>query len=215
MRAPLALLLVLVAAAPALADPHNELSLGSYARALHSSSANAVTADGLLGGSIGYARELALGLWPRLETWATGTLSWGAADGTMFSTLTTEVSTRSFTLGGGARYFLFDRLAVGGRLDIGTARTELTLQEGSRSLKDTGWGATSTAAVSVDMLAIAARSFKLGLRFELGYTLTSAVALAPAEGHDPSTIQLEMSQASLGHLDLGGTGFSFALMSQF
>ena len=88
MRAHLALLLVLGSPAPVLADPHNEVSIGSYARALHSNSANAVTADGLFGGSLGYAREVKLGLMPRLETWATGNFAWGAADRTMFSTLT-------------------------------------------------------------------------------------------------------------------------------
>ncbi|CAN5923356.1 hypothetical protein BH11MYX3_BH11MYX3_21600 [soil metagenome] len=215
MRAPLAVCFVLAAAAPALADPHNEISLSSYARALRSSSANAVTADGLFGGALGYAREIKLGLMPRLETWATGNFSWGGADGTMFSTLTTEVRTLSFTVGGGARYFVFDRLAVGGRLDVGTARAALTLEEGSRSLHDSGWGGTGTAAASIDMLAIAARSFKLGLRFELGYSMTTAIDLAPSEANDASTIQLEMSQASLGHLDMGGRFFSFALMSQF
>ncbi len=215
MRAQLALFLVLASAAPAVADPHNEVSLSSYARALRSNSANAVTPDGLFGGSVGYAREVKLGLLPRLETWATGNFSWGSADGTMFSTLTTEVRTVSFTFGGGARYFVLDRLAVGGRLDIGSARAALTLKEGDRTLHDSGWGATSTAAASVDMLAIAGQSFKLGLRFELGYTMTSSIDLAPSEANDSSTIQLEMSQASLGHLDMRGKFFSASLMSQF
>ncbi len=215
MRAPLALCLVIGSAAPALAEPHNEVSIGSYARALRSNSANAVTADGLFGGSVGYAREIKLEVMPRLETWATGNISWGSADGTMFSTLTTHVSTAAFTLGGGGRYFLLDHLAVGGRLDVGAARAALTLREGNRELNDSGWGGTTTAAASIDALAIAGDSFKLGLRFELGYTATSAIDLAPSEGNDSTTIQLEMSQASLGHLDMGGKFFSFTLMSQF
>ena len=152
---------------------------------------------------------------PGLQTWATAGFSWGGADGTMFSTLTTGLDTLSFTVGGRARYEVFRHLAVGARLDLGTARAALTLREGDRELSDHGWGATSTAAASIDLLAIAGDNFKLGLRFELGYTLTSAIELAPAEASDPTEIQLQMSQASFGHLDVGGKFASFTAISQF
>jgi len=215
MRAHLAVLLVLASAAPALADAHNEVSIGSYSRAMHASSANAVTSDSLGGGVLGYARELDLGLMPRLQTWATAGLAWGGADGTMFSTLTTELDTLSLTVGGRARYQVFRRLAAGARVDIGTARAALTLREGNRELSDHGWGGTTTAAASLDLLGFAGPDFKLGLRLELGYTMTSAIELAPAEANDASMIQLGMSQASLGHLDVGGKFFAFTMLSQF
>lgn len=215
MRASLAALLVVSSTATALADGNNELQIGSFNRAMHASSANAVTSDSLGGGVLGYARKLDLGLMPKLQTWATAGFSWGGADGTMFSTLTTELDTLSFTFGGRARYELHRHLAVNARLDVGSARAKLILRDGNRTLSDAGWGGTSTAAASLDLLAVAASSFKLGLRLELGYTLTSAVELAPAEANDPSTIQLEMSQASLGHLDTGGKFFSLTVLSQF
>ncbi len=210
-----ALLIVAALAGSAAADAKNEVSIGSFDRAMHASSANAVTTDSLGGGVLGYARSLDLGLSPKLQTWATGGFSWGGADGTMFSTLTTELDTLAFTAGGRARYAVWNHLQVGGRIDLGMARAALTLREGNRALDDSGWGMTASAAAAVDLLAWSGPSFSFGFRLELGYTVTSAIELAPAERNDASTIQLEMSQASLGHLDLGGKFFSLTVLSQF
>ena len=215
MRAHLAALLVLASAGTARADSPNEVSIGSFDRAMRASSANAVTSDSLGGGTLGYGRSLDLGLMPGLQTWLTGGFSWGGAEGTMFSTLTTELDTLAFSIGGRARYNVWNHLAVGARLDVGTQRAALTLTEGSRTLSDSGWGSSSTAAASLDLLAYAGSAFKLGVRLELGYTLTSAIELAPSEANDESTIQLQMSQASLGHLDLRGKFFSLTVLSQF
>lgn len=133
----------------------------------------------------------------------------------MFSTLTTELDTLSFSAGGRARYAVWRHVQVGGRIDLGMARAGLTLREGDRELFDSGWGMTATAAAAIDFLAWESPGFELGVRLELGYTATSAIELAPAEANDSSTIQLEMSQASLGHLDLGGKFFSLTVLSQF
>ena len=126
MRTTLAALLVLVTAGTAAADAHNEVMVGSYTRALRASSANAVTENSLGGGVLGYARELDLGLMPKLQTWATAGFAWGEADGTMFSTLTTHLATQTFSFGGRAQYNVFRYLAVGGRLDLGPSRAGLT-----------------------------------------------------------------------------------------
>jgi len=210
------LLLVVAAASNAAADPHNELTIGSFDRALHSSSANAVTSDSLGGGALAYARKIDLGLVPGLQTWATANLAWGSADGTMFTTMTTQLETLGFSFGGRARYPIYsDHLVAGARIDLGPSRTALTLREGARELYDKGWGLATTAALSLDLLAYAGSSFRFGLRTELGYTLTSAVELAPTEAKDGSTIQLPMSQATLGHLDVGGKFFSLTVVSQF
>lgn len=215
MRPHLAIALVLLATGTAAADTQNEVTMGSYVRALHSSSANAVTSDSLSGGALGYARAVDLGLLPNLRTWATIGFAGGAVEGKMFSTLTTNLSSQMFFAGGRAQYDLLRFVAVGGRLDAGPSRAGLTLTEGSRTLHDSAWGVAATAAVSVDLRALAFSRFKLALRAELGYTLASKVELAPAEANDASTIQLEMSQASLGHLDVSGKFFSMMVASQF
>jgi hypothetical protein len=215
MRTTLAALLVLATAGTAGADAHNEVMIGSYTRALRASSANAVTNDSLGGGVLGYAREIDLGLMPKLQTWATAGFAWGGADGTMFSTLTTELTTQTFSFGGRAQYNVFRHLAVGGRLDLGPSRAGLTLTEGARTLHDSAWGVATTAAATLDARLLAYPAFKLGLRAELGYTMASKLDLAPGEANDSSMIQLEMSQASLGHLDVSGKYFSVTVLSQF
>lgn len=211
----LAPLLLLLASSAAFAGGNNELTIGSRARALNTPSANAVTADGLFSGDLQIAHRIDLGLLPKLETWAVGRFDWGSADGTMFSTLTTEIDTLSFTAGGRALYRLHSHVAVGARLDFGTQRAALKITEGSRELNDHGWGGTASAALSLDLLAYSSNAFKIGLRGELGYTKTSAIALAPSEANDPDTIQLQMSQASLGKLDTSGKFFGFSVLSEF
>lgn len=215
MRTHLAIALVLLASGTAGAETQNEVTMGSFTRALRTSSANAVTSDSLGGAVVGYARAVDLPLLPRLRTWATIGFAGGSVEGRMFSTLTTNLSTQTFFAGGRAQYDLLRFVAVGGRLDAGPSRAGLTLTEGSRTLHDSAWGVAATAAVSLELRALAFPRFKLGLRAELGYTLASKVELAPAEANDASTIQLEMSQASLGHLDVSGKFFSMMIASQF
>ncbi len=215
MRTTLAALLVLVTTGTAAADAHNEVMIGSYTRALRASSANAVTNNSLGGGVLGYAREIDLGLMPKLQTWATAGFAWGDADGTMFSTLTTQLTTQTFSFGGRAQYDVLQRLAVGGRLDLGPSRAGLTITEGARTLHDSAWGIATTGALTLDARAIAYPAFKLGFRAELGYTMTSKLDLAPSEANDSSMIQLATSQASLGHLDVSGKYFSVTILSQF
>lgn len=215
MRTTLVAVLVLATAGTAAADAHNEVMIGSFTRAMRASSANAVTESSLGGGVVGYAREVDLELMPKLQTWATASFAWGGADGRMFSTLTTELTTQTFAFGGRARYTLLRPIAVGARVDLGPSRAGLTITEGDRTLHDSSWGVAATTAVAVELLPFSFPAFKLGFRAELGYTLTSKLDLAPAEANDSSMIQLEMSQASLGHLDVGGKFFSLTVMSQF
>ncbi|MDB4961154.1 MAG: hypothetical protein JWP01_1153 [Myxococcales bacterium] len=214
MRALLTLLL-LASAAPLAHAGNNELTMGSYVRALRSSSANAVTTESLTGGSLQVGRALHLGLMPDLEIWATAGLDWGGTEGTMFQTMTTEVDTLGLTVGGRARYALHANLAVSGRLDLGTARNELTLTGNGHMVSDSAWGGTLKAAAGLDLLAIAHPRFSLGLRVELGHVAATATALSPREAGDSTKIELDAMQASIGHLDLGGTYLSFSVMSQF
>ncbi len=213
-----ALLTVLLATTAAHAGGANELAIGSSSRGLHSDSANAVTADSLGSGTIGIGRALAIELVPGLRLSAIGNFSWGGADGQMFQTMTTELDTLAFTAGGRARYPLRTRYVVAtARLDIGMARAALAIRDGSgHTASDHGWGATSTAAAGLELYAVATSRFKLGLRLELGYTATSNVELvATPETQSEGTLQLEMTAASLGSLDLSGSFLGMSVVSQF
>jgi len=214
MRAFLALTIILGSAAAAHAG-NTEVTFGSYNRALRSESANAVTDDTLGGGQLGAARNLRLELVPKLDIWATAGFGWGSAEGTLFQTMTTEVDTVGFTVGGRARYALHRHLHLSGRLDLGTARNALTINGNGHRVSDASWGGTVTTAVGLDLMIVAYPRFSLGFRFDLGYVTATSVALSPSEEGDSSKIELDAMQASIGHLDLGGRFLAFSVLSQF
>ena len=213
-------LLVAAAAAPARAGDRNELSVGSWNRALRSASANAVTDDNLVGGALTYGRDLRIRPVPALAVWAVGSFTWAGAAGTMFQTLDTDVEVLGLSAGGRARYQLHRRVVVSARLDVGAARTRLRLEDAmGHTAEGAGWAGIATAAAGLDLLAVAGPRFSLGLRAELGYTAAAAPALTASPGDggggDGDAILLPMHQASLGHLDLGGRFFGISLVSQF
>ena len=211
------LLAVLLAAATAHADDHNELTLTETNRALRTSSANAVTGDSLIGGALGYARKLDIELVPKLELWATGAFAWGGVDGQRFQTLTTRIDTLAFTVGARARYSLHRLVAASARLDVGTARAALSLNdEMGHSASDHGWGATTQAGLALDFYAIRGSHVTLGLRFELSEVATSSIPLtATPASSSADTLTLEMTAASLGSLNLSGPCFAASFVGQF
>jgi hypothetical protein len=137
----------------------------------------------------------------------------------MFQTLATDVGVLGVSAGGRARYRLRDRIVASARLDVGAARTRLRLEDAmGHTAADARWGAIATAAVGLDLLALAGPRFALGLRAELGYVVTRAPSLtaAPDDGEgDEDAILLPRTEASVGHLDLGGRFFGVSLVSQF
>jgi len=212
----LAIAIILLTAATAHAGNH-EVSLTESNRALRSDSANAVTPDSMVGGALGYAHRLDIPVLPDLTIWGTGTFGWGVADGTMFQTLTTDLSTLTFSVGARARYPLHRLIVASARIDVGTARTALALHDDAgHTARDHGWGAMTAGALALDLFATNKPSFALGLRFELGYVATSGVAMtATPDSQSDGTLQLQMTAAGLGSLDLSGPVFAASVVSQF
>lgn len=215
MRAILAMLVLTSAAG---AEPAHVITYGGTVRALRTDSANALTEDSLAGGQLGYEHALGRSLLPDLSLWATGTFGWGFADGTMFQTLTTDISTFTFAVGGRADYPLFHWLHGTASLDLGTSRAAVGLRDDmGHTAADSGWGVVTQGKLGLEILLARERSrFKLGLRFELGYVATSPIALTatPESGSD-GTLQLDMDAASLGSLNLSGKVFAASLSGQF
>ncbi len=211
------LIVLLLLAGTANADTHNELWTGSFTRALHTDSANALTGDSLGGGSWGYARELPLRTLPDLELWATGNLLWGTVDGQMFETLDTQIETLQFAAGVRARYPVWRFVSAVARVDVGTQREAVSIEDQmGNSASDSGWGAISTAALGVELMPLSLRRFGLGFRFELGYVAASSVAItAHRAGGPDDTIELDRMAASLGHLDISGRYASFVISARF
>lgn len=200
-------------APPALAG-NNEVSIGGTSRSLRTASANAVTTENLGGVQLGVARRLPLDVVPNLQLWATGGFASTSAVGELFGMLT-EIDAIDLTLGGTARYELHPNLAFVGHIDLGPSRTSLAIEGNSKRVTDTAWGANATGALGVDLFLVANRRFSLGARLELGYTTHAPAALAPKEASSEDMLVLSESQASIGHLDLGGRFYTFSLLSQF
>ena len=211
-----ALVFVLAATAVAQAEPHDELTFGSQARALRSASADALTDQGYFGGQLGFGRQLALPVLPNVEAWATAGFAWGGADGEMFGNLTTQISSVAFTVGGHARYAPYQHTAVTVGLDLGPQHAALTLtDQNARTASDGGWGLLAKASVALDLLAVDNPGFAFGLRAELGYVMTTGIALSPKSPHDDSALSLMTTSASIGHLDLGGPTFGISAITRF
>jgi hypothetical protein len=217
MRIALALVLLTAAAGTTAAGDHNEVSVTESARALRSSSANAITEDGLFGVTFTYARRLDVRPVPALEIWSHGSFGFGIANGMMFQTLTTELDTLSLTVGGGARYALRRRIVATARIEVGAARAALQIRdEAGHSASDAGWGFITSTAVGMDLYAIRGQRFTLGLRFELGAVATSSIPLTAMPGQrDENMLELDMTAASLGELNLSGPTFAASLVGQF
>jgi len=213
-----AILILILLAGTARADVHHEALFGSHIRALRTSSANALTDDSLAGPVFGYAYRLPLQVLPKLELWGTASLLFGFGDGEMFQTLTTNIDTLQMTGGLRARYvFWRGYVAANARVDLGAQRIDVTLADmEDHTASDVGWGATSTAALGVELNLLALRAFSLGLRAELGYVANQGIGLtAKSKGAPEDTIELDRMAASLGHLDLGGRYFSFTVTTRF
>jgi hypothetical protein len=108
-------------------------------------------------------------------------------------------------------------VAAGAAVQVGAAHTSLSLTDAmDRTLSDSGWGGIAQGALAIDLLAVDGKQFRLGLRAELGYVKAASVALAGKADHpDDDTLRLQMTQASLGRLDLSGPYAGFSLLSDF
>jgi hypothetical protein len=205
--------LVAFAAAPAFAG-NNELSIGNTNRSLRTTSANAVTDENLGGVHLGAARQIHLDLVPNLQIWAALGFSSTGAKGELFG-MPTEIDMLEFTGGAVARYVPHENFAVLARIDLGPSRSSLAIEGNGHRVTDSSWGVSGTGALGVDVFLVAYPRFSLGARFEMGYVTHSAATLAPREEAGEDMLVLDESQASIGHLDLGGRFFAFSLLSQF
>jgi len=224
MRALLALLLITTATATTVtvtttaahADTNrDELWIGGGGRALRSSSANALTDDNLSGSSFGYARDLGLAVRPGLALWAEAGLATGSADGTMFQTLSTEISTLGLTGGLRARYQLHRLIAASARLALGAQRASVAISSSGGSASDHGWGAMASAGAALDLFAVARPPFGFGVRAELGYVAAQAIGLTARRDSPDDVLMLAMDEVTLGGLDLSGPTFAISLVGQF
>jgi hypothetical protein len=209
------------AAAGAHADTNrNELSLGGTARALRSSSANAITPDNLAGVSLGAAHDLGLALRPQLALWAEAGLTTGTASGVMFQSLSTDLDELGLTGGLAARYRVHRLIAVSARVALGAQRIHLRVgvpssSSSSSSQSGDAWGATASAGAALDVFATARPPFGLGVRLELGYVAAQSVGLTLHRDMSDLPSPLALRDFMLGRVDLSGPSAAVSLLGQF
>ena len=212
-----ALLLSLLIAGTAYAG-NSEVEFGSTARAMRSGSADAVTGDSLVGGGIDIGRKLSVDLPRRFTLWSDAGVTWSGANGTMFTVLATDLFDTTITAGLHLRYQPIRNIAVSAGVALGAQHASLSITDSmDHTASDTAWGAVARASVKLDVLAVDVPRFAFGLRVELGYLASQGIELVPTEERtdDADTLHIPMSEASLGHLDLGGGFVNIGLVSQF
>jgi hypothetical protein len=152
-----------------------------------------------------------------LELWIGGGMHIGAASGTLFQTMSTELGATEILGMARARYPLIEHVTASARVGLGSARTSLELKDqAGHSLSDSAWGGLAEAALGLELTGLESHAASIGLRLELGYVRATAPALSPRpDTPDDGTLRLTMSQASIGHLDLSGPFVEMSLLSQF
>jgi hypothetical protein len=206
-----------IGAGAARADTNrDELWIGGGARALRSPSADALTDANLSGTAFGYARDLGLAVVPGLAVWADAGMTTGAADGTMFQTLATEITTIGLTGGLRARYQLHRLIAASAHVALGAQRARVAISDhAGTSASDHGWGTMAQASAALDLFAVARPPFGIGLRAELGYAMAQAISITPRRATSGDVLVLPMDEAALGSLDLSGPTFAVSVVGQF
>jgi hypothetical protein len=213
--APIALLW-LTSAAPAHAEANrHELWIGGSARALRSPSANALTDRNLGGASLGVARDLGVSLVPGGGIWLEAGMTTGTADGTMFQSLSTSLTSLDLTAGLRARYPLHRLIVASARVDLGAQRVRLDITGAGTTASDRSWGPLASAGAALDLFAKASAPFGFGLRLELGYVVTPGLSLTPQRRVPDDMLTLPTTDFSLGELDLGGPTFAASFVGQF
>jgi hypothetical protein len=215
MRAALIPITVCWIVSAAHADPSYELSVGGSARALRSSSANALTDRNLGGTAFGGARNLGLAL-GRASVWAEAGVTTGSADGEMFQTLSTELATVDLTGGLRARVPLHRLITASARVELGAQRVRVEIADrAGTSASDHGWGRIASAGAALDLVTRPGSRFGFGVRVEVGYVMAQAIALTPHRRVASDVLMLAMTDAALGKLDLGGPTLGASLVGQF
>ena len=193
-------LLIVLASSTAFAD--TGVGLGTDVRALHSSSANALTDDSLWGGHVMVAHAVLP------DVFVTGAAGIAGATGTMFE-MSTSVLQESFSAGVRGRYHLRGPLWAIAHAQLGLSNTDIKLEDSSyQTLSDHAWAPFASGSLGVEV----GRHFLV----ELGYVACVPVELT-AKSHPPDdgTIRLPMTQASLGSLDLSGKYASISWLVNF
>jgi hypothetical protein len=208
---------------PAAAERY-EIGFTSGARHMVSASVDALTADDT---HPVLAASAALDLTPiRIAGFAlevSGTYERLALSGTTFQRVESDLSVHSLRVGGRLRRALSPRWSAFGSLDMGWTTGSLRLHDAfsgnARPTHDRAHAASSVLGGGVDLSLMRHASqprFSFGLRGQLDYTVSSALAFSGApEAGAPGELNIPTLSAPLGDIDLSGWSFRLGLFGRF
>lgn len=217
---------LLVAANTAFAD-RVELSLGTTAHYLRSSSAEAITDDNMAAFSLTGAVEIPWIHLPGTETLLELGFEAGAVGDRSFQTMNTDSSLLHATIGARLRRPLWSRLVLNGRAAFGAARVKVKFSDAFSAVEpisDREYAASAYLGTGLDLLLAHGRNRKhdtryaLGLRAELGYQAMAGVELfgdPESRSDDDDIIRIPAASASLSDLDLSSWTFRFGVVGRF
>lgn len=153
---------------------------------------------------------------------AFGRFAFGAVKDEIFGALDTSLSQYMFTGGLRGDVPLRWRFSLVGQVELGMARTGLTVTEGTSTgamttpVDDHEWHAIGAVSAGTELALVDHRAFKLGLGFHLGYTLATPIELHAYPGDRPDdSITIPTMFAAIGDLDTRGVTFSGGLRGEF
>ena len=153
---------------------------------------------------------------------AFGRFAYGMVDDQIFGALDTSLDQYMFTAGLRGDVPLRWRFSLVGQVELGLARTGLTIVEGQGTgamttpVDDHEWHAIGAVSAGTEFAIVDHPAFKLGLGFHLGYTLASPIELRAYPGDRPDdSITIPTMFAAIGDLDTRGVTFSGGLRGEF
>jgi hypothetical protein len=210
------------AAAPAHADGSTWfVEAGTQARWLGATSAATLTPGVMFGPKVSVARNLAALPGPRgdMALAAFARVSGGSNTGQVFQSLDTRIDQLALSGGGRLDVPLWRGLGAVAQLDLGTARTAVVVGDqwmDSAPVDDSAWGFIGTASIGATFERVFRNRYTVGLAVDVGYTVTSPVALrAEPRTRPEEDLSIPTMYEALGQLDTGGIQGSVTLRAGF
>lgn len=204
-----------------------ELTLGSAARIMHSTSMDALSDNEMPVFSMTGAVAIDRVQLPLVHRFAIeGGFDAGAVSGNSFQTLDTRTSFMHWTLGARVSRDLNRRVTVHGRAALGLARVGVTIDDSfmaGPSLGDSGYTGTGYAGAAGDVYLLkpgptSPTLITLGLRMELGYLAVvprTMTARPDGSDHEDGAILIPETSAPLGSLNLSAVNVRLGLVGRF
>jgi len=220
-----ALLVAALLAAPGTASADRyEISVGTTARHLHSTTVDVVSPNDrhtMFSMTVGAELDRQL-----LKTGIQVELGFeaGSIEGKIYDRMRSDTTLETGTVGARLRWDLGSGLYGFGRAAIGVSRVHFELRDsfGSSFIRDRGYAGVFDTGGGFDYVLVRDKrrrkgGFSMGLRLDMGYTAASPVNLEAKPGRlmQEGAISIPTTAADLGSLNTSSWNFRLALVARF